>query len=162
MARTLKFTSPYVCGILVLLAGCGGANVSAPTRSSDTARVTAGTAITKAEFITQADVICEETDARQAAAVEAHLGSSNPNQHELEQAIEKYALPPIKEEVDELEGLEVPAGERVQIRAILQGIKGAVRRAEADPGSVVSGSGPFASVEKLGRKFGFAACSTPA
>jgi hypothetical protein len=162
MARTIKITSLYLCGIVVLLAGCGGASLSAPARSSGTARVTGGTAITKAEFIKQADAICEKTDATQTAAVEAQLGSSNPNHHEVEQAIEKYALPPIKEEVDELEGLEVPAGDRVQIRAILRGIKGAVRRAEADPGSVVSGSGPFASVEKLGREFGFAACSTPA
>lgn len=137
---------------VVSLAGCGGEGGSADT-------------LTRAQFIAQADRICEQTDKTQTAAIKDFFAESDKTatgQELNEEAVLVAGLPPIRREAKDLAELPAPQGDEEKIEAIVQGIEEAVNAGEEDPGSLVRGSaGPFAAVGKMAREYGFKACAFP-
>jgi len=138
-----------------LPAGCGGgsagqADASGPARET---------------FVKRADAICAKTDERQEAAQAAFLKrfpKATGTRLWEEKLVLEAALPPVKVEAEELGKLPVPSGDEKEIEAIVTGLEDAVRKGEAEPGALITkGAGPFASLEKLAREYGFKACALP-
>jgi hypothetical protein len=161
--------------ILVLasaIVGCGrsnaGTSTDALTRAPSTGPVVnsefAEEAETRETFIKQADAICAKTDETQTKGIEAHApkNAKTLSDAEKERLLQKFALPPIRQEAKELAALSAPEGEAAAFQSFVEAIERAVGKAEADPHSVLIGSGPFAPVEDMGGKFGFTVCNTPA
>jgi hypothetical protein len=150
-----------VVAIAAILAGCGSSNDS----SSGSTQSTAGTAApTKAEFIKQADAICEKANKGTEAEFAAYVKKLNlppnkkPTTAQQEELITAVALPAIAAQAKELGELSPPSGEEGKVNAIVEGIAKAVEKTEANPSTVFGRRGPFAEVNKLAKDYGFTVC----
>lgn len=147
-----------VLGMLVSLAGCGGSESTAA--SGDSTLVSGG--ITKAELIKQGDAICRKTDEVQKEALAAYVekhGKAIALQ-DVEKALAKAALPPIRTEIEELAALGAPQGAEFQIEVIITGLEKALRGAEKHPGTLLgTGEGEFVTPDKLAGAYGFKDCA---
>jgi len=134
---------------LAVPAGCGSSGGSdAPT---------------KAAFIKQADAICKKADDEQTKALEELANNKGSleklsSAEQLDLAVE-LGLPPIQKEGEKLGELTPPAGDEGQVEAFVETIEEATKKAEADPSLLTSGAGPFEKADKLGKSYGFKACS---
>lgn len=134
---------------LLLIAGCGGGDST--------------TALTKAQFIKQADAICEKTDkdavaAMGQAAKEEKTAAGKSGEEQISAAVLLAGLGVVQQEAEELAELGVPSGDEAEIEAIVDGIEAAAAKAEKDPRHLEAA---FAEVNKLAAKYGFKACSEP-
>jgi hypothetical protein len=149
-----------------IAAGCGGGNDQGTGSAASTGATSSPTSskatLTKAEFIKQADAICEKTDKVQEAGLKAYLQkkpeaqSTKAGQSKMVLAV---GLPPIQTEAEELAELGAPSGDEAKVAAIVDGIEKAVEKGEAEPGSLLTGSSPFTEVDKLAGEYGFKACN---
>jgi hypothetical protein len=148
LAQTSRLLFATVA-VALLIAGCGG--------GSDTT-----SSLTKAEFIKQADAICEQTDEtvlagmKQAAKLGVGKQKLSPKQ---EKALVLLGLTSVRKEAEELAELGAPSGDEAQIAAIVKGIETAVTEAEREPINNLGSS--FTEVNKMAAKYGFKGCSEP-
>jgi hypothetical protein len=141
---------PVLAVAALLAVGCGGSDST----------------LSKADFIAQADAICEKTDKTQAKEFQAYeqknaktLSTLSPEEAE-EKLIATVGLPSVLKEAEELEALGVPKGEEKEVEAILTGIEAAVKKAEKEPESVEGDAkSPFDEVDKMAGEYGFKACA---
>lgn len=141
---------------ILFASGCGGSD-------STTA------SLSKAQFVKQADAICEAADEAQAEALQ-RFGEETPqlsnkqinSKATQETIIKAVGLPPIRAEIKELSELGVPEGDEDQIEAIISGLEQALKQAEANPVALTDEKGgPFTEVGKLAAKYGLKACADP-
>jgi hypothetical protein len=165
MTRWMR-TALLAGAVLALVSGCGGGSDSSSAGArGDNSRATAASGPAKAAFIKRADVICEKTDQEQkqgqVSFSEEHPG--NATRALEEEAVAKVGLPPVQKEAEEIGNLRTPTGDEAEIEAIVSGLEGAVKKAEAKPAVLLEegSSGPFSEVFKLARDYGFKACATP-
>jgi hypothetical protein len=144
-----------VAAMAFSLAGCGGGGDKQSGAPS----------VGKEAFIKRADAICMKTDGQQKAAQKAFLKKypeASATKLWEEKLVLAAALPPVKAEAEELANLAPPSGDEQRIEAIVTGLEEAVEKGEAEPGVLVTkGAGPFASLERLAREYGFKACALP-
>lgn len=135
----------------LVLAGCGGDESTAAE-------------LTKAEFIKQADAICDKADQVQKAELNSYLkenpkATSSPAKEE--EMVVAVGLPPIGDEAEELDELGVPSGDEEEVAAIVEGIEDALEQSEADPKPLTEGNeGAFVEVDKLAKEYGLKSCSS--
>lgn len=135
-----------LCGAAAILSGCGS--------SGDTTA-----ALSKAQFIKQADAICRQADKQQNAALisaQKELKGKKQTQKEQEELVTDVGLPPIQEEAEQIADLGAPKGDEDEIAAIVSGIEEAVDKAEADPSKALES---FARVDKMSTEYGFKDCA---
>lgn len=140
--------------LALLAAGCGG--------SSD-----AESTLTKAEFIKKADSLCAKADEREAGEYAAwsrqNAEKYGPGelQKGLEVALLKFLVPSIREQVEEIKALGPPEEGEEQLEKYFDEVEVAVQKMEEKPLSVQLSrtQSPFFGSYKLGRAYGFAACS---
>lgn len=142
-----------------IVAGCGGGGDDDATASS----------ITKAQFIKQADTVCEETLKRAQAAYQSYLSEASQtndlgeNLSEEEQAaalIAAVLTPNSEQETEELRDLGSPAGDEDEVEALISAREEYLEIAQAEPGYFGRKSSAVASKsEKLAREYGLEACS---
>lgn len=140
------FLGMAVLVLLAGLAGCGDGNDDA---------------ITKAEFMKRADVICEENaKVRSDAAVELlKEHKQGPPPEKVEELVIEVALPAIQEELDLLSALPVPEGEAERIDAILAALEKGIGKIEANPEKTTERSLEwFREFETLAVNYGFDEC----
>jgi hypothetical protein len=127
--------------------GCGGGGDSSSS-------------LTKAQFIRQADAMCEEFREGVVAVVKSpkYAESASRSAAESEQALNAAILAVVQEEAEELGELGAPSGDEAEVAAVAKGIEAAVRNARKNPNNA---AGAFAGVEKLATKYGFKVCSEP-
>jgi len=120
--------------------------------------------ITKAEFIEKGDAICRRTDRTQIEEFKrygkAHQKSLSgvPIEKVNRLLIMKIGLPSVVREVEELEALGIPQGDRAA-KTLMAEMREAVKKAEQAPLKVESSSNPFLAVEKPAARYGFKKCS---
>jgi hypothetical protein len=143
-----------IVAIAMISGGCGSEGDSATTAS-----------LTKAEFIEKADAICSKTGERYKAKVAVFAKKHGLNDYEQptkaqrEEVMTAVILPALSAEAEDLDRLGAPEGDEEEVEAIVEGIEGAVERAEDEPGSVFEkGSGSFKKVNKLARAYGLEIC----
>lgn len=137
--------------IAAVAVGCGGDDGGGDTTSTTEA-------LTKQEWITQADQICSDGDAAiQQAAEDA--GLSNPTPEELKSFYTETVLPNIEDQRDQIEALPVPAGEEDAIGSITDALDQAISDAQADPDALVNGSSDvFKDVNQQAQDYGLTSC----
>lgn len=77
-------------------------------------------------------------------------------------AMKDIALPPVQMEIEQMADLGAPPEDKAKVATIISGMEGALRKAEAKPGLLVSFSeGPFIQPGKLAGQYGFKDCASP-
>lgn len=140
--------SVFAFVLALAVAGCGGGGDE--------------TALTKAQFVKQADAICEKADnARYKELARAIKGVSSPQglPPEKEDSILVAGLEPVQKQAEELRELGAPEGDEEQIERYLDELEEAVKEAEA--GTIVAlekRKNAFTESDELAEEYGFKVC----
>ncbi len=153
MSKGLIATLVGVVAIVVIVTGCGS--------SSDDGT----TALTKAEFISQADAICKKGDNEIQSEFETFEKENGlkegeePSKAQKVEVAETIVTPNIKGQSEALRALAAPSGDEDEISAMLDALDEGVEEAEADPAVLFSAkTTPFKPASKIAKEYGLTAC----
>ena len=150
--------------VALLAAGCGGGgDDSSSGGGEDTG---SSSSLSKAEFIKQADEICEQGNESiegeaNGFAKENGIDTENPTKAEQEEVIEQVVGPAIKREAEEISDLGVPESDQEAAENVLAAVGRGAGELEEDPAAVLEGENPLAEAGKLAKAFGFKTCGGP-
>jgi hypothetical protein len=168
MTKSISFFLALALAAAAFVAGCGSSDdTTTSTSTSSTASASVDAPRNKAEYIKQADAICEkskETRYEEARAYRSeHLKELNamepiPAEEKILRAI---VLPAILKEAKELRAIEVPRGEEKKIEEILSEMEAGANAAKKNPYAIeleVPTENPLRKVDLLIRAYGFDGC----
>jgi hypothetical protein len=135
-------------------AGCGGSD-----DDSDT------TALTKQQFIAQADAICKKGNAEidegfESFAKENGLPKNQePTDEQGTELVETVIVPSIQTQSEGIRSLGAPDGDEDEISAMLDSLDEGIEEVEEEPEALfTSKSDPFAEPNKLAKAYGLEVC----
>ena len=136
--------------ISVIVAGCGSDSSSSSSLS-------------KAEFIKQADKICEKGDEENEAEVEKfvednNVNTSKPTKKQQEEVITEVVAPNVQGQIEKIDALGAPEGDEKKIEAMVGAVEEGVEELEAEPAKLVEGKNPLAKGSKLAKEYGLKTC----
>ena len=132
----------------VALAGCGGGDESpAPAE-----------ALTKEEFIAQADAICAASNGKFDADLEDLKAGGEPSQEELMAFYGEEIVSLSKDEATQIDALAAPEGDEEEVDAIVTALNAAVAEVESNPDVITGGEDPFQEYGTLAADYGLAEC----
>jgi len=139
--------------IAAIVAGCGS--------SSDET-----TALTKTQFVAQADAICKQGNAEIESEFEAFAKKNNIDENEEPSKAQKAELsetilaPNVKNQAEEIGDLEAPSGDEDEISAMLDSLDEGVEEVEANPQAPSESKqpNPFGPANKIAKEYGLEVC----
>ncbi len=139
--------------LALVAAGCGGGD--------DTTSETSA-ALTKPEFIKQADAICGEASERSQTEAEEFADENDftlnkANEKQLEEAVTAVLVPNLNEQAEDLTALGAPEGDEEQVEAITVSLEDAAAEIEDNPG-LVFGAEVLKEPSKLAEEYGLKVC----
>lgn len=135
----------FVLWALIAAAGCGGSD------STDAS-------ITKAQFVKQANTICEETEGEKLKLATEYL-KKNPGTEEVDLVV-PAAVPPLQKQVRRIEALPFPEGDEAQVEAFLDAVNAGIKDTEANPEDALKkGSNPFDKANSIAENYGLTVCA---
>lgn len=151
--RSIGGISAGACAAAIVLAltaaGCGSSDDSSGDDS-----------ITKAEFVTQANAICAESNKSINAAEKDAFSGGQPTQADVENFVNDTVIPEVESQITDIRALEVPDGEEDQINAILDAAESGLEEAKSDPAAMAGNqTDPFAEANKLAGEYGMTECA---
>jgi len=119
-----------------------------------------GEALTKQEWIAQADALCTREDRVVEEAERTELGK-NPSQAEVEEFVTGTALPNIQVQIDGIRELGPPEGAEDQATEFLDTAQTALDQTEENPDVFLGeqGQDPFAETRQLAVDLGLQTCA---
>lgn len=147
----------FLCLAAIAIAGCGsGSDESAPSSAEPQA-------LSTAQYIKQADAICQKANDRQEANLRKALADREAtgaaSKSEQVSFVTSSGLPPLKEEAADLRDLGAPAGEEKKAEALITALLRAIEKIEAAPLAFAEGkSTAFVPVERLARELRLRVC----
>lgn len=140
----------------VLIAGLGAAGCGSSSSSGSGASTSATTpAITKAEFVAKANVICGRADPVLSAAG-AKL-ATQPSKEQVATLVKGTYVPSIQEQITAIRALGAPAGDEAAVASMLKLAQADLSKLEGDPGLVATDV--FAGFAKVAHPYGLTACA---
>jgi hypothetical protein len=143
-----------VVAVAAVVAGCGSDGDSTET-----------SALTKQQFIAQADAICKQGNKEIEEGFESFAEENNipknqePSKAQGKEIVETVLVPSIDSQSDGIRVLSAPSGDEDEISAMLDSLDEAVEEAEEDPEALfASKSDPFAKPNELAQDYGFKVC----
>jgi hypothetical protein len=136
--------------IALIVAGCGGGGSDSSTA-----------ALTKAEYLKQANAICKKGQQEREAAVNELAEEVKPGADvgELPKAgLVKAIIDPLGNMVDELAALPAPEGDEEQVEEIVEAYEKPVEEIEEEENAAFQG-GLFQEADKKALKYGIEDCS---
>ena len=148
-----KLTIPLLAiAIAAFAAGCGSSSDSTSSTSTTAA-------LTKSEFIKQADAICTKGNKTVDAAQKKAFGSGKPTQKEFEQFVTDTLVPSVQGQISGVEALTPPAGDEATVKKMLDDSQAAVDKLKNDPTLVLQNSSdPFAKSDQELKAYGLKVC----
>lgn len=131
----------------LLIAGCGGDDETS--------------ALTKAEFVKQANAICKEGRSEREELFKtftAEVKSGDVSREDQESLVTVVLKPPLEKTIESLEGLGAPEGDEKQVEAITAAMKKGLEKAEANPLVALRTNIQFAESNNLSAKYGLTDC----
>ena len=150
-----------VLGVLMataVLAGCGGGGDST---TSATAEATAP--LSKAQFVKQADKICQQGLKKKDEAVSVALenfaeqAEGAPTGQDTAKIVSEAVLPSYSKTVDELSQLEAPKADTAKVEKLMGEFEAAVKVVETAPAKALQ-SNPFESADNAAEAYGIEEC----
>ena len=143
-----RFTAAALA-MAIALAGCGGGDEGSTTSE----------ALSKEEFIAQADEICATSTDEFDAALEELGAGGQPSDEEAATFISETLLPSYKDLAAQIDALAAPEGDEEEVDAIVTALNDAVAEGESDPEAVIaSEDDPFEEFETLAEDYGLTEC----
>ena len=145
-----------LCLAAVAIGGCGG--------DSDETASGEAEALTKAQWVKQADAICTKANNRQEALLreEVEGATDAPSKSQQADFVVNAGVPPLREAAESLEELGAPAGEEKKAEAFIDALEKALDEIEAKPLEFAEAkSAPFTPVERQAKKLGLKTCGRP-
>ena len=142
-----------LAALAIVVAGCG---------DSDDDGTDSGEALTKAEFVKQAEAVCAANNKEIDAEFEKFSEENNlskkkaPTQEQLEEAADDFLLPIVNDQIDELREIEPPEAQAGAFEALLDEAEAEVEKLEDDPSTLEEQS--FVKVNERARALGLEAC----
>ena len=155
--RTLAaIPTAMIC--IAVASGCGGGGSESPQHS-------------KAQFITQGDIICangkKQVEARFVSYLKKNklkkIGEKGESKAEAEgreaAVIETIALPALSKQVNELKAFGMPREDEAKAKEYISAVEERIEKGEQDPQSLFSASSKvLAKSDKLAGELGFKVC----
>lgn len=148
---------------IALVAGCGSGGDDTSGTSSESGE--SASSLTKAEFIKQADAICEEGNKSvgveaEEFAEENEIDIEKPTTAQQEEVVSDVVAPAIREQAEKIDELGAPGGEEDEVAEIVAAVESGADEAEATPDVIVEGkgAGPFEEANKLATAYGLKVC----
>jgi hypothetical protein len=140
-------------------AGCGSS-------SSHTTSAATQPALTKAQFIAQANAICTQGNQKSAAAqkaLEKVLGNHAPTQAQIVAYVNGVVAPLIQSQIDQIKALGMPSGDRAALTNMLNLAQTDLNAVKSNPaGLLASKQNPFHNFAQLAHSYGLTACASKA
>jgi hypothetical protein len=159
--RVLTVFSLLAAGVALVVAGCGGDDeTSTAATTSSAVAGTTGTALTKEEFVAQANEICKQGGKAIDQALAGVVTGQKPTAAELEQAA-LILVPGVQAQIDAVRALPVPEGDEETIGTFLDESQSALDQLEADPSLLATSDeeSPFAESNRLATEYGLTECA---
>jgi outer membrane murein-binding lipoprotein Lpp len=153
-----RFFVPFaaVLASALLVAGCGGSS----NDSTDTT-----SALTKQQFIAQADAICKQGNEEIEEGFESFAEQNDipknqePSKAQGKEIVETVIVPSIGSQAEGIRALGFPSGDEDELSAMLDSLDEAVEEAEEDPEALFAAkSDPFAKPNELAQDYGLKTC----
>jgi hypothetical protein len=135
---------PAALTVAVCAAGCGSS-------SSSTA------ALTKAQFLTQANAICTAGNAK-TTALATSLGQ-NPTKAKAIRIIETGYVPAIQSQINAVRGLAVQTADKAKLSQLLDLAQADLNKIKANPALVFGQASPFHDFAKQAQAYGLTQCA---
>lgn len=137
-----------LAALVSIVGGCGS-NASSEAR------------LTKKQYQTQANTLCQRIDNVQYNRASAYM-KENPESTE-EELVETAGIPPLVEELRQLETLPAPAADTRALKTLTESFADGLNGVQEDPKLVVTQEkNPFKKFNRLAGQYGLDACtSTP-
>jgi hypothetical protein len=151
MKRNLIFLSICIVATGLIAAGCGdddddGGDGSATTETT--------ASLTKEEWITQADAICQASNDR----IEAAGPDNAQSAEEVDAFVTDTLVPEVQSQLDDIRALGPPEGSEEEATAILDEAQAAVDQLSEDPSLLRQGQDPFIDANANAQAFGLKVC----
>jgi hypothetical protein len=144
--------------LAAIVAGCGGSD------DSDTGG-TSSSSLTKAQFVKQADTICEKSEEKLGSEFESYVKEKGwsedkePSKEQQEEAVVEVVTPNLQGQIDDIRDLGAPEGDEDQIETMLSTVEEGIEDLEDDPSQLTEqGSNPLAKGSKLATAYGLEKC----
>lgn len=147
-------------GAVLLAAGCGGGSSEAGANGGEITVETGS--LSKAEFIKQADVLCEKSKGRLLSGFTNLVKESSGSQSGQPQSkaiVDSLLLPTYEELIDEISALGAPSGDEVEVAAFLKALRKELDHASDQPSKALDRLTPFVRTIKLARAYGLTGCA---
>lgn len=145
-----------VVAIAAVVAGCG---------SSDGDSTETTSALTKQQFIAQADAICKQGNKEIEEGFESFAEENDipknqePSKAQGKEIVETVIVPSIDSQVEGIRELGFPSGDEDELSAMLDSLDEAVEEAEEDPEALFAAkSDPFGKPNELAQDYGLKTC----
>jgi hypothetical protein len=151
-----RFFVPFavVLASALLVAGCGGSDDDSTE-----------TALTKQQFIAQADAICKQGNQEIEEGFESFAEENDvpknqePSKAQGKELVETVLVPSIDSQSEDIRALGAPSGDEDEISAMLDSLDEAVEEAEEDPEALFAAkSDPFGKPNELAQDYGLKVC----
>lgn len=117
-------------------------------------------ALTKEEFIAQANQACVDGDEEIDQAAQERFGNADPSRKEFKQFTLETVVPRVQTTIDEIRDLAPPEGDEDQINAFLDVVQADLDQVEEDPLAIRSPqSDLFVEPDRLAREYGIEECA---
>ena len=153
MKRSVILSTIAALAIGVVAAGCGGDGNDDESSSTGTEAA----ALTKDEFVQEANAICKQGEAELDQAGQELQGG--PNSPEFEAFITDTLVPNIQGQIDDIRALGIPEEDADEVNGYLDEAEARLDEVEADPALLTSGEDPFAEVNKKVGAYGLTECA---
>ncbi|MEA2346778.1 MAG: hypothetical protein QOG62_565 [Thermoleophilaceae bacterium] len=152
MDKKLQLTPAFAVVVAVVVAGCGGGGSTE-----------ASSAITKADFISQADAICTESNAAMEGDIKATFGGgAHPGKAEEKAFVTGVIVPSIEGDLQKVGALPKPAGDEAAISAFLDDANAGVAEAKNDPAGFPASAPSLAKSSDEAAAYGLKVCGQDA
>lgn len=141
----MRYVLALALAASLIAAGCGGDDDDE--------------ALTKQEFITQADQVCAEGQAEIGKEADK-VFKGQPSKAETEKFTTETAIPNIQSQIDGVRALTPPEGDEDQVNEITDSAQAALDEMKQDPSLLTQrgGSDPFEKTDQLSKEYGLKKC----
>jgi ABC-type lipoprotein release transport system permease subunit len=141
------FAVVAVLAVGAFATGCGSSDDSSDDSSTSS--------LTKAQWIAQADAICQQGNQEINQAAHQQFGNQKPTAAEIQQFGTGTALPNTQTQVDKIKALGVPSGDEDQVNHLLDTVQADIDKAKA-AGDLNQST--FDDGNALARQYGLKVC----
>jgi hypothetical protein len=151
ITRPSKLAGLALALLLFCLPGCGDSSPASTANNTSPA-------LSKAQYLKQGNAICQEGfEKKDRAVAKALREAPQPTSKKAQLAAAEAAIGPFGEMIEELGGLEAPAGDDAQVSRFLGQFEAALKQAEDEPQALVT-KNPFSQAGEAAQAYGLTAC----